>query len=72
VLINYRNIIALNGFIVPAESPELIAEKLELLISNNELRNQFSVNSKQLYLANFTEDKMVGNLSKVFNKVLES
>lgn len=59
-----------NGFIVPAESPEKIAEKLELLINDAELRNQFSKNSKQFYNTNFTEEKMVENLAKVFNSVL--
>ena len=56
-----------NGFIVPAESPEAIAEKLELLINDTELRNQFSTNSKQFYNAHFTEEKMVENLAKAFN-----
>lgn len=61
-----------NGFIVPAESPETIAEKLEVLISDTELRNQFSANSKQFYNSNFTEQKMVENLARVFQRVLQS
>jgi glycosyltransferase involved in cell wall biosynthesis len=60
-----------NGFIVPAENPEMIAEKLVLLISDAKLRTQFSTNSKQFYNANFTEEKMVENLTKVFHSVLE-
>jgi glycosyltransferase involved in cell wall biosynthesis len=60
-----------NGFIVPAESPEIIAEKLELLINDVELRNKFAASSKQIYLENFTEDKMVKNLTDVFNKLLK-
>lgn len=60
-----------NGFIVPAETPELIAEKLEQLINDVELRNQFSKNSQAFYEANFTEEKMVEQLAKVFNKVVE-
>ncbi len=59
-----------NGFIVPVESPETIAEKLELLINDAELRNQFSMNSKQFYNANYTEEKMVENLAKVLNDCL--
>lgn len=55
-----------NGFIVPAESPEAIADKLALLINDAELRNHFSANSKKNYNANFTEEKMVKNLSNVF------
>ncbi|PKP50210.1 MAG: hypothetical protein CVT95_02790 [Bacteroidetes bacterium HGW-Bacteroidetes-12] len=59
-----------NGFIVPAKSPETIAEKLEVLISDTELRNQFAANSKKFYNANFTEEKMVENLTRVFNNCL--
>ncbi|MBI2280423.1 MAG: glycosyltransferase [Bacteroidetes bacterium] len=58
-----------NGFIVPSESPEIIAEKLEVLINDAELRNQFSANSKQYYYEYFTEEKMVENLTKVFHQV---
>lgn len=61
-----------NGFIVPPESPKTIAEKLEVLISDTELRNQFAANSKQFYNANFTEEKMVENLARVFQRVLQS
>tara|TARA_B100000809_G_scaffold46738_1_gene41138 strand:- start:2869 stop:3966 length:1098 start_codon:yes stop_codon:yes gene_type:complete len=60
-----------NGFIVPQESPQIIAEKLEKLIVSKELRRRFSEESKNLYLSNFTEEKMVLNLSKVFNNVLK-
>lgn len=59
-----------NGFIVPAESPKAIAEKIELLIKDEMLRKQFSEYSYQHYLANFTEAKMVDNLTKVFYSVL--
>lgn len=60
-----------NGFIVSAESPAAIAEKLELLINDVELRKQFSEYSKQHYLAHFTEKKMVDNLSKTFKRTLQ-
>jgi glycosyltransferase involved in cell wall biosynthesis len=59
-----------NGFIVPAEQPKIIAEKLEQLINDSALRSQFSNQSKALYAANFTEEKMVKNLKGVFEKVL--
>lgn len=61
-----------NGFIVPSESPEVIAEKLELMINNDVLRKQFALRSKQQYLDNFTEAKMVDNLSKMLNQILKS
>lgn len=59
-----------NGFIVPAEAPEIIAEKLEQLINDAELRKQFAQHSKEHYTANFTEEKMVEQLARVFNSVL--
>lgn len=59
-----------NGFIVPAEQPLVIAERLEQLIKNEELRKQFSEQSKTYYSANFTEQKMVNNLEEVFNSIL--
>lgn len=59
-----------NGFIVPAEQPTIIAEKLEQLINDAALRKQFAQRSKEHYTANFTEEKMVENLARVFNSVL--
>lgn len=61
-----------NGFIIPAEKPEMIAEKLELLITDSNLRAQFSIKSKVIYTANFTEEKMVENLKSVFKRIIES
>ncbi|MBL4668661.1 MAG: glycosyltransferase [Flavobacteriales bacterium] len=60
-----------NGFIVPAEQPLVIAEKLEQLIKDAALRKQFSEQSKTVYQTNFTEEKMVENLKGVFDAVLE-
>ena len=60
-----------NGFIVPSEEPVVIAEKLEELLHNSTLRGQFSEQSKNLYQANFTEEKMVKNLKSVFESVLK-
>ncbi len=56
-----------NGFIVEAQNPEKIAEKLKLLIENSELREQMGKASRQLYLENFTEEKMVDKYTLVFN-----
>ena len=59
-----------NGFIVEPRKPELIAEKLKLLIENSELREQMGNESHQLYLANFTEEKMVEKYTSVFNTII--
>ena len=59
-----------NGFIVPPESPEMIAQQLEELINNKELREKMSVYSKDKYLSNFTEEKMVSNLKNVIDHLI--
>ena len=60
-----------NGFIVEPHCPEQIAEKLQELIENTALRKTMGQSSRNLYLANFTEAKMVEKLSAVFNKTIE-
>lgn len=61
-----------NGFIVPSENPNDIAEKLETLLTKESLRKEFSNYSKTHYNSNFTEEKMVENLEKVFNTCLNN
>ncbi len=61
-----------NGFIVEPNYPEQIAEKLKLLIEDIELRKKMGAASRELYLANFTEAKMVEKLTTVFNKIIET
>ena len=60
-----------NGFIVPEKKPEMIAEKLKLLIENSELRKQMGLASFSLYLTNFTEEKMVDKYTATFNAILK-
>jgi len=60
-----------NGFIVPPEQPAAIAEKLEQLLNDEELRKQMVTKSSEYYQSNFTEEKMVQNLAGVFRKVLK-
>jgi glycosyltransferase involved in cell wall biosynthesis len=61
-----------NGFIVEPKHPEQIAAKLKLLIEDVELRKKMSEASRELYLANFTEAKMVEKLTAVFNKTIQA
>jgi len=58
-----------NGFIVPPDAPEEIAKKINLLYSNNKLRQSMSDNSRKLYLENFTAEKMVNKYIDVFHKI---
>jgi len=59
-----------NGFIVEQQNPKQIAEKIKILIENPGIRNSMGQTSRQLYLKNFTEEKMVEHLSYAFNEVL--
>jgi glycosyltransferase involved in cell wall biosynthesis len=59
-----------NGFIVEPKHPEQIAEKLELLLKDTELRKKMGEAGRDLYLANFTEAKMVERLMVVFNEII--
>ncbi len=60
----------INGFIVEKQNSSAIAEKIITLINNPELRIKMGKESRRLYKDKFTEEKMVENLSRVFNAVL--
>ncbi len=60
-----------NGYIVEPKSPEIIAQKLQILISDKNLREKMGKESRNLYLKNFTGEKMVENLATAFNTIIE-
>lgn len=60
-----------NGFIIEPKHPKQIAEKLELLIKNESLRKKMGAAGRNLYLANFTEAKMVEKLTYTFNNIIQ-
>lgn len=59
-----------NGYIVPSSDPDAIAERLRKLISDPSLRKRMGAESKQAYKNRFTEEKMVENLTTIFDKVI--
>lgn len=59
-----------NGFIVTPEAPDQIADHLQRLIENNELRRQMSEASHHKFQSGFTEQHMVDRLGAVFTKVI--
>jgi glycosyltransferase involved in cell wall biosynthesis len=59
-----------NGFIVEPSQPAQLAAKLKLLIEDDLLRESMGNESRNLYLLNFTEEKMIERLEKVFNEVI--
>lgn len=60
-----------NGFIVETCNPKQIAEKIEFLIKHPQIREKMGRESRHLYEENFTEEKMIKRLCRVFNTVLE-
>lgn len=60
-----------NGFIVEANNPQQIAEKIKFLIENPDVRKKMGAESRKKYLENFTEEKMLERLKKVFEKVMD-
>ena len=60
-----------NGFIVKKNAPFEIAEKIKLLMKNDDLRKWMGAVSRKHYEDNFTEEKMVERLTGTFNKVIE-
>ena len=59
-----------NGFIVPDQSPEKIADALVKLIADDELRGRMADESHRHYLAKYTEKGMVENYITCFEHVL--
>lgn len=60
-----------NGFLLVDPDPETIAEKLEVLICDTDLRKRMGERSREMYNSDFTAQAMVGNLGKVFNQILQ-
>jgi glycosyltransferase involved in cell wall biosynthesis len=60
----------INGYIVPSGDPDSIADRLLRLINDPELRKTMSVESKKAYQNGFTEERMVSNLTTIFEKVI--
>lgn len=57
------------GSIVPYNSPDSIADKIEYLIDNPEIFESFSQNSINMYNLKFSPDIYCGNVIKVFDQV---
>jgi len=58
------------GFLVPPYSPELLAEKLELLIQNPEMCKIFGGNGYQRALENYTSERYCREVEKLYFDLL--
>lgn len=60
----------INGFIVESQHPEAIAQRIEELLDNRELRIEMGINNRNDYLEKFTEEAMVEKYRLVFDQLL--
>jgi glycosyltransferase involved in cell wall biosynthesis len=59
-----------NGYIVTPENPGQLAEKIDELVSNPGKRKAMGQESRRMYEASFTREKMISNFKKVFLQVM--
>lgn len=59
-----------NGFIVEKQSPPEVAEKILMLLNDEELRREMGQKNRERFLRYYTKDRFVSNLSRVFDAVL--
>jgi glycosyltransferase involved in cell wall biosynthesis len=61
-----------NGFLVPEKNPPALAEALEKLLSQPELREQFGKAGRQRVLQQFSLERNVGEIRELFDRMLHS
>ncbi len=59
-----------NGILTPIKDPQSLAQAIELLITNKNLREKM-INYNQKYWQNFSANKMAIETTKVYNQVLK-
>ena len=60
------------GFLVPINSPKLIAERIELLSEDEQLRRKMGKKGRNKFLNKYTIDKHLSKMEKVFNEIINS
>lgn len=58
------------GFLVPVKDPAAVADRLELLVCNPELRRAMGKRGRRRYTKHFTEERFQHNMRDVFQAVL--
>jgi glycosyltransferase involved in cell wall biosynthesis len=61
-----------NGFLVPASSPEAVADRVFKLLKNRELRNRFGINARNLVLNRFDGERCISAYDDYYKKILSS
>lgn len=65
IVVNYET-----GFLINKSNPEELAEKIEILLDDNELRTRMGVVGKKRIENSFSIDSMVRNYVTLYNKIL--
>jgi D-inositol-3-phosphate glycosyltransferase len=60
----------IDGFLVPPDDPKALAEKLAVLLSNRELRDQIGRNARQRFLDTFEQSKVVQEQANWFERIV--
>lgn len=60
----------INGFIAINEND--MAEKINIIMKNHELKKTFEMNANKLYIENFSDNKVYDEYIEIINKVIES
>ncbi|MBN1453573.1 MAG: glycosyltransferase family 4 protein [Anaerolineales bacterium] len=60
------------GFLVPPEDPEALAEKIELLLSDNELRERMGQNARERFLEKFKLQRNIGQHAQLIEDLVRS
>ncbi|MEG6566170.1 glycosyltransferase family 4 protein [Thermoanaerobacterium saccharolyticum] len=58
-----------NGIIVKSEAPNDLANAIEILVLNEDLRNKFSKKGKEYILSNFSKEKMINELELLYDEL---
>jgi glycosyltransferase involved in cell wall biosynthesis len=61
----------IDGYLVPTNDPQAVANKLEVLIKDPALRRMMGVNGRKKYLNHYTIDLFQSRMGEVFTAVLE-
>jgi len=56
-----------SGFLIPINDPEALAEKLEILIRNEPLRQKMGAAGRQLYCQKFTAQRHYQQMEQMFS-----
>ena len=58
------------GFLVEKNRPDLIAEKMKILIENNQLRKEMCMTARNKFLEKYTLEIFEQNMANVFQKII--